>query len=168
MKTNHLTSDVATAIRHYAANVRTDLNTHEASAVSYAGLWLLLASLAPAVTDADRFRDVCGLPPEGAKQAATRLFEEPHPTVALALGAWLRQDVVLPRGLPVAVEPLPNQGALDDWVRRETGGVLNKFPLALDPDTMLVLATALVVTPRWSSRLNHDEYDDMLVLRDGF
>lgn len=135
--------------------------------MSYAGLWLLLASLAPAVTDAAEFRRVCGLSPVDAKDAATQLLDEPHPTVASALGAWLAQNVALRGELPVALEQLPSQRALDEWARQATRDVLDAFPLEVDAQTMLVLASALVLTPRWSGSIFYDEYDDMLILHDG-
>ncbi|GGB19070.1 hypothetical protein GCM10011492_06180 [Flexivirga endophytica] len=159
--------DVAAAIREYGARARASLHGDETSAVSYAGLWLLLATLAPVVTDPQGFGRICGLTPEDAKQAATRLLKEPHPTVAIALGGWLREDVQLSRQLPLTLSALPTQDALDDWAKRETRGVVETFPLKLDPDTMLVLASALVLTPKWSSEIALGEDDDMLVLRDG-
>ncbi|MFC6706217.1 hypothetical protein [Flexivirga alba] len=167
MNTNLPNADVAAAIRQYGASVRTSLHGDETSAVSYAGLWLLLASLAPVVTDGAAFRNVLGLTPSEAKSAATQLLDEPHPTVATALGAWLRQDVVLSGDLPVVVTKLPTKEALDEWAQRETRGVVRTFPLDIDQDTMLILASALVLTPRWSARVSRDDDDDMLVLAGG-
>lgn len=160
-------TEVAAAIRAYAASARTHLAGDEAQAVSYAGLWLLLASYAPVVTDAAAFRSVFGLTPEQAKEAANRLLAEPHPTVAAALGGWLRPGVALGGELPVALDALPSQEALDRWAAERTRGLINSFPIKLDPLTLLVLASALVLTPRWSGGVDHDDADDMLVVSSG-
>ncbi len=46
------------------------------------------------------------------------------------------------------MEKLPSQDALDKWANHKTGGLLATFPLQLEPETMLVLASALVLTPK--------------------
>ncbi len=166
MNTNHPSADVASAIRQYGAAVRTSLHGDETSAVSYVGLWLLLASLAPVVKDVAAFRTVVGLTPSEAEEAAKQMLDEPHPIVATALGAWLREDVILPADLPFAVATLPAKDALDEWARRETRGVVRTFPLDIDQDTMLILASALVLTPRWNGGMSRAD-DDMLVLAGG-
>src|SRR5665647_1056478 len=113
MNTSHIHDDIASAIRQYGATVRASLSTDEAGPVSYAGLWLLLASLAPVVTEAEEFRNTFGLTMKEAGDAVAGLLEHPHPTVAAALGAWLAQDVTLAGDLPVTLEKLPSQDALD-------------------------------------------------------
>jgi len=159
--------DVARVIRAYAATARTALAADESPAVSYAGLWLLLASLAPVVVEPAEFRDVFGLDPREAKSAADRLLAEPHPAVAAAVGAWLRDGIVLSGPLPVTLQPLSGQAALDHWAQCQTRGLVETFPLNLDVDTMLVLASALLVTPRWSSHVRYDDERDTLVLDGG-
>ena len=96
MNTSHINDDIVSAIRQYGATVRASLSTDEAGPVSYAGLWLLLASLAPVVTEAEEFRNTFGLTVKEAGDYVAGLFEHPHPAVAAALGAWLAQDVTSP------------------------------------------------------------------------
>jgi len=165
MNTSHINDDIASAIRRYGATVRASLGTDEAGPVSYAGLWLLLASLAPVVTEAVEFRNLFGLTAMEAGDAVAGLLEDPHPTVAAAVGAWLAQDVTLAGDLPVTLEKLPSQDALDKWANDNTGGLLDTFPVQLEPETMLVLASALVLTPRWSGGVSYagDEDDTLLV-----
>jgi len=167
MSTSHINDDIASAIRQYGATVRASLGTDEAGPVSYAGLWLLLASLAPVVTETEEFRNTLGLTVKEAGDHLAWLLEHPHPTVAAALGAWLAQDVTLAGDLPVTLEKLPSQDALDKWANDKTGGLLDTFPVQLEPETMLVLASALVLRPRWSAGVSYDDEDDTLLVAGG-
>jgi hypothetical protein len=155
----------AQAVRTYAATTRSAIGSAESPVISYAGLWLLLASLAPAAeTETD---EILGLNRADARAAALRLLEAPHPTIAAAVAGWLRPGVELKRGLPVVLDPLPDQAGLDAWADEHTRGLIKEFPLELDALTLLVLASALVVTPRWSEPLEEDG-DGLLLLEDGF
>lgn len=153
----------------YGDRVRAALGGEEQPIVSYAGLWLLLAALAPVASgeDADRLAEVLGVPGEEAAARAGKLLAEPHPTVAAALGAWARTDLDVPDGLrlPVTPEPLPPQAELDRWAAEHTRGLIESFPVTVDARTLLVLATALVLEPRWRGPLR--EQDGLLLLRDG-
>src|ERR1035437_133657 len=131
MNSSHIKNDIASAIRQYGATVRASLSTDEAGPVSYAGLWLLLASLAPVVTEAEEFRNTLGLTVKEAGDDVAGLLEHPHPTVAAALGAWLAQDVTLAGDLPVTLEKLPSQDALDKWAgERQDGWPARHLPPA--------------------------------------
>ncbi|MDQ1537730.1 MAG: hypothetical protein QOE58_2123, partial [Actinomycetota bacterium] len=167
MSTSQVNDDIASAIRQYGATARGSLSKDEAGPVSYAGLWLLLASLAPVVTVAEEFRNTLGLTVKEAGDGVAGLLEHPHPAVAAALGAWLAQDVTLAGDLSVTLEKLPPQEALDKWANDKTGGLLDTFPLQLKPETMLVLASALVTTPRWSGGVSYDDEDGTLLLVGG-
>lgn len=160
-------ADVAAAIRSYGAKARAGLHADDSEAISYAGLWLLLASLAPVVTDAAAFRAVFGLSPQEAKEAADRLLAEPHPTVGTALAGWLRPGITLSGKLPVALDPLPSQQAVDRWAADATRGLISTFPVELKPETMLVLASALVLTPRWSHGVARSDTDGLLAVTSG-
>ena len=39
--------------------------------------------------------------------------------------------------------------ALDRWADEQTGGLIEKFPLGIDDETLLVLASALTARVRW-------------------
>ncbi|MFJ9314378.1 hypothetical protein ACIRN4_09325 [Pimelobacter simplex] len=160
----------AVALRDHAARLRAAAGLDEAPIVSAAGLWLLLAAVAETVTDpADRaaVEDVLGVPVATATGTVTALLADPHPAVGAALGGWLRSDLRLSRALPgpVPVEALPGQAALDAWAREHTRGLIERFPVEVDADTLLLLASALVTEPRWRRPLGTD--DDGLLLLDG-
>ncbi|SDK69913.1 hypothetical protein SAMN05428985_105342 [Nocardioides sp. YR527] len=155
----------AQAVRTYAATTRSALGSAESPVISYAGLWLLLASLAPAAeTETD---EVLGLNRADARAAALALLEAPHPTIGAAVAGWLRPGVSLTKGLPVVLDPLPGQAGLDAWADEHTRGLIKEFPLEIDAQTLIVLASALVVTPRWSERLGEDD-EGLLLLESGF
>ena len=143
---------VARAITRYAARCREQLDQAIAPVVSHTGLWLLLATVAEHVTGDDRatLEQTLGMPADEASAAARRLLAEPHPTLAAAVGAWAADDVTT----PVEVErPVPDQMALDAWASHHTRGLIDSFPLQVDELTRVVLATALVLEPRWTESL---------------
>ena len=158
--------DTAGLITAYAASTRQTLGTAQTPAISYLGLWLLLARFAPIATGAHRARlsEVLGVSCEDAAALAAGLLDAPHPTVAVALGAWSRSPVTAT--LPVALDELADQAGLDRWASERTRGLIERFPLLIDPLTELVLATALVLQPRWTTELGTDE-NGLLVLDDG-
>lgn len=159
-------SGVAQAVQQYAILARETLGASRAPVVSYAGLWLLLAHVAPVATDAARIANVLGLGPDEARRTAQRLLDAAHPTLAATFGAWLAQWATLSDPLPVALDQLPGQAGLDRWARENTRGLIEAFPVTITADTMLVMASAVVLTPRWRHSLDTDR-DGMLVLDDG-
>ncbi|MGE2718448.1 hypothetical protein [Mycolicibacterium celeriflavum] len=158
--------DTAGLIAAYATSTRQTLSVEQTSAISYLGLWLLLARFAPIATGARRVRlgEVLGLSCDDAAALAAELLDAPHPTVAAALGAWSR-SLSTPT-LPVPLDALPDQAGLDRWASEHTRGLIERFPLQIDPSTELVLATALVLQPRWTTKLATDD-NGFLVLDDG-
>jgi hypothetical protein len=158
-------TDTARPVTGYAALARATLGMATTAAVSYAGLWLLLARLAPVASDTHRARlaEVLGVSCDDAAALAAGLLAAPHPTVATALGAWSRFPVT--GRLPVVPDELPDQPGLDRWAAEHTRGLIERFPLEIDPATLLVFATALVLQPRWTAELATD--DDGLLVLDG-
>ena len=158
--------DTAALVTHYAELVRDHVDTATAPAVSYAGLWLLLAHLAPVASGTHRaaLGEAIGTSCDEAAAVAGELLSAPHPTLATALGAWSR--VELETTLAVALEAMPDQAGLNRWASEHTRGLIKTFPVAVSPETLLVFATALVLEPRWSEKLWRDD-DGMLVLDDG-
>ncbi|WP_067780244.1 serpin family protein [Nocardia amikacinitolerans] len=126
--------------------------------VSGAGIWPLLALLAAAAEDPARaeLEAAVGLPAERAQDAALevlRIMAEAEDLSAV-LGAWFAEGLPLHRTWTDSLPPntigrLTSQEALDSWAARGTGGLIDKFPLRIEPDTMLVLATALVAKTEW-------------------
>ncbi|MFI7430034.1 hypothetical protein ACIBPB_23835 [Micromonospora sp. NPDC049836] len=122
------------------------------------GAWLLLALTAPAATGDARagLEDALGTDAATASAAAHALLAAPHPLVAAATALWERQPFDgLARwraGLPERTErgPLPDQAALDAWARERTGGLIERFPVAVEADTLLILASALATRVSWA------------------
>jgi hypothetical protein len=158
--------ETAALVTRYAELAREAVDTATAPALSYAGLWLLLAHLAPIASGNHRrsLAETIGVSCDEAAALAEALLTAPHPTIATALGAWSR--VPLKARLAVALEAMPDQGGLDRWAAEHTRGLIEKFPIEISAETLLVFATALVLQPRWTEELDTDD-DGMLVLRDG-
>jgi hypothetical protein len=122
------------------------------------GAWLVLALAAPAATGAvrDELTSVLGTSPEEARDAAAALLANPHPAVASAAAVWRVPSVVAAlqswlAGLPSAVEvgDLPSPAAADRWAAEHTLGLIDKFPVQISADTVLVLASALATKVDW-------------------
>ena len=133
--------------------------------LSGAGLWPLLALLASAADEQARaeLAAALGRPVENAQQEALELIDVLRAGVSTtaALGLWTRKDIPLhadwASGLPEGVvRRLTDQTALDRWASDETGGLIDKFPLEIKPDTALMLASALAARVKW--RTPFDSY----------
>jgi serine protease inhibitor len=128
--------------------------------VSGAGLWPLLALLAAAADGQARseLEAAIGVSADVATSAALDLLRTlaDAEDVSAALGLWVRDDLPLHqdwvRSLPAGtIDRLGAQAVLDDWATRHTGGLIEKFPLRIDRDTLLVLATALAAKTSWET-----------------
>ncbi len=127
-------------------------------ALSGAGLWPLLALLASAADDpaAAELAAALGRPAGGAQREALELIDllRGGESTSAALGIWTRKHVpldehwasALPDGV---VGPLTSQAALDRWADEQTGGLIEKFPLDIEDETLLVLASALTARVHW-------------------
>jgi hypothetical protein len=76
------------------------------------------------------------------------------PGLRMALGLWTRPEVELEAGVDRFLPPevrgtLTDQAALDAWVVERTDGLLRRMPVELDPDVLLVLASALALRTEW-------------------
>jgi hypothetical protein len=128
------------------------------------GAWLLLALVAPAASGADRheLEAVLGSDAEVARRLAGELLASPHPAVAAALALWYREEFLLAsfgdwtRTLPSVTETgrIPSQGEADEWARRTTDGIIEHFPIELDPLVVIAFANALATRIEWSSRFD--------------
>lgn len=156
----------AALVTRYAATARDVLDVATAPALSYAGLWLLLAHLSPVASGEHRgaVAEALGISCEQAAALAEELLAAPHPTIAAALGAWSRFALTTP--LAVDVQKMPDQSGLDRWAAEHTRGLITHFPIDVSPETLLMVASALVLQPRWAEELDIDD-DGMLILTDG-
>lgn len=151
-------TDIRGPLARYAERLHTVVGDghHVASPL---GAWLLLALAGPATTGPDRaeLEDVLGTDVATAADAVRALLEAPHPLVAAATAVWHRPGLdvgaldrwraTLPE--PTATGPLPDQTALHDWARERTLGLIDQFPIAVTPETQLLLASALATRISW-------------------
>lgn len=126
--------------------------------LSGAGLWPLLALLAAAADDPAGAELAAALdrPTDNAQQEALEIIDilRSGKSTTAALGIWTRENVPLD---PDWAAPLPkevvgaltDQAALDRWADEQTGGLIDKFPLEITQETLLVLASALTARVRW-------------------
>lgn len=129
------------------------------SVTSALGVWLLLALASDTVADGDRADLVnhLGMPLDEAKSLAAALLESPHPQVSSAIAAWTRATHETPglrtwiQTLPSSLNrgPVPSQTQADTWAADNTDGLIERFPLSIDADTLLVLASALATKVDW-------------------
>ena len=124
------------------------------------GAWLVLALAAPAATGAVReeLAEILGASPEDARDAAAALLAKPHPAVASAAAVWRRPEVVAAlqswlAELPAAVEVggIPSQADADRWATEHTLGLIERFPLEITRNTVIVLASALATSVDWEA-----------------
>jgi hypothetical protein len=150
-------TDVAVPLSGYARRLHAvgGPRHHVASPL---GAWLLLALCAPASQGDTResLNGVLGCDSADAAELAAVLLAAPHPVVPAAAAVWHRHTTseTLARwlnGLPPQVEtgPLTTQAALDDWARRHTFDLIERFPINISPAVYLVIATALATRVSW-------------------
>jgi hypothetical protein len=147
--------DLAVPIARYAGRLHAVIGDghHVASPL---GAWLLLALACPASTGEDRatLTEVLGCDADQAAQVAADLLTSPHPLVAAAAAVWSQPGAVSAEwlaGLPAPVQTgaVPDQAELDAWARRNTFGLIERFPIRVDPAIYLILATALATRVSW-------------------
>jgi Serpin (serine protease inhibitor) len=136
------------------------LAQHERSSIcSPLGIWLLLAALASAADEADRavLEEALGCPAEEATTLLSAFMEHPPSALGSALALWVSDEKPGPRfeewslTLPEEVERggIPSQEGADDWARRHTFGLIQRFPVVIDLLTRLVIASALATKVSW-------------------
>jgi serine protease inhibitor len=133
--------------------------------LSGCGVWPLLSILADAADEPARteLATATTIAAADGRSAGLALLAEltAADSVSAALGAWVRRDIALRedwvRTLPAGtVEPLTGQPALDAWASDHTGGLIDHFPVSVQPDTLLILATAIVAKTAWRTPFHDD------------
>ncbi|MFE5488778.1 serpin family protein [Streptomyces virginiae] len=129
-----------------------------------AGVWPLLALLADgsAGPARDELAQALGIPADEAAAAARELLAALDGVRGLsaATGLWAAADLPLEVGWSAGLPPgtrgtltgdLEGDGrVLDAWASDRTGGLVERMPVTLQPDTRLVLASALALTLKWA------------------
>ncbi|MFG3689710.1 hypothetical protein [Micromonospora sp. NPDC047740] len=145
------------SLAHYAERLhRAAGDAHHVA--SPLGAWLLLALSGPAATGDLRgaMEEALGTDVDQAAALAHALLSAPHPLVASATALWERTPAEGLAGwratLPERTQtgPLPDQPALDAWAREHTEGLIERFPLTVSPQTLLILANALATRVSWA------------------
>lgn len=135
----------------------------ESSVFCAPSAWPLLALLAGAAEGRGRreLEHAVGLPSADSRAAALELLALLRDMTAVrsALGVWVGDELPLhpswTSGLPLgAVGSLTGDSAvdapvLDEWAREKTGGLIDRMPIEVDDETLLVLAAAMAVRTRW-------------------
>ncbi len=137
---------------------------------SAAGVWPLLAFLSDGAAGAARSEpgEALGLPASRAAGAARKLLDGLAGVRGLdsALGLWtwrtdeLRNDWAA--GLPAGTHGVltgdegTDRRTLDAWAAKHTGGQIDRMPVTLQPNTVLVLATALALRTDWEVPFKSD------------
>jgi hypothetical protein len=148
------TADIAAPVARYAGRLHA-LAGPRHHVASPLGAWLLLALCAPA-SEAKILNGLLGGDPADAASLAAGLLARPDPVVPAAAAVWHRPGLsdVAARwlaGLPPSVTtgPLTSQAELDGWARRGTLGLIERFPVTLDPSLYLLAATVLAARVSW-------------------
>jgi hypothetical protein len=151
-------ADVVAPVAHYARRFHAVAGSRH-HVGSPLGAWLLLALCAPPSEGKNReiLNGVLGCDPADAAGLAAGLLASPDPQVPAAAAVWYRPGRLTDpvtrwlAGLPPQVQtgPLTSQADLDDWARRGTLGLIEKFPVALDPSLYLLAATVLAARVSW-------------------
>ena len=124
------------------------------------GAWLLLALCAPLAGGPMRAQisEVLGTDPEEAASLAAGLLGDPHPAVGCGAALWSRSTVdtdeirAFRSGLPAAAGTgdIPDQAMLDRWAQERTLGLVERFPITVDPSLVLAMATVLATRVSWA------------------
>ncbi len=124
------------------------------------GAWLLLALAGPACAGDDlrQLEQILGDDAGAAAGFAAELLAHPHPVVQAAAAVWGGNGPATDAriaswqaGLPPQVDtgPIPGQEELNAWARRQTLGLIDRFPIANDGTLVWLLATALATRVSW-------------------
>lgn len=159
MTTQHPTR-TADLIARFSDDVNAQLATTHA-VTSPAGLWLLLALLAPAATGDDRaaLEAALGTDTTDAARRAAELITDTHPAVATALATWSRPELLdrarfdrWAADLPpsAATGPVPTQEQANAWAKDHSFGLIDRFPVTITDDTAAVLASAVAARVAWT------------------
>lgn len=134
--------------------------------------WPLLAFLAHAADGPGRreLEHAVGLPAADARAAALEILGllREMPAARSALGIWAGEqcslDPAWTTGLPLDTvgrltgDPVIDAPLLDGWAREHTGGLVEKMPVEVDEETMLVLAAAMSVRTNWFRPFNESGF----------
>ncbi|MEV0369031.1 serpin family protein [Streptomyces sp. NPDC050636] len=152
------------AVNDMTARWARDAVGERGTVLTAAGVWPLLALLAgPAAGQARKeLAEALGTDAEHAVRAGCDLLAalDAADGVDAALGLWTQRLLALrPEwlgSLPLDLhgeltgDASADQETLNAWARRHTDGLIEHMPVEVTPDTLLVLASALLVHTTWA------------------
>ncbi|MFJ6748778.1 serpin family protein [Streptomyces sp. NPDC091266] len=151
------------AVNDMTARWARDAVGERGTVLTAAGVWPLLALLAGPAGGPARaeLAGALGLDAADAVRAGRDLLGalDSADGVDAALGLWTRRALSLrpewPASLPLDAhgeltgDTTADQEALNAWAKRHTDGLIDRMPVEVDADTLLVLASALLVRTTW-------------------
>ncbi|MEU4195074.1 serpin family protein [Kribbella sp. NPDC026611] len=156
-------ADVVRAVNDLTTRWARTLPSGGNTVVSGLGVWPLVALLATAADEPGRseLAAAAGVDASRAGQDAIRLVEAIEGSADLhgALGVWVSEQLKLAESFD-SVMPAPlvglltgnvsvDKAKLDAWAAEHTDDLIREMPVALNPDVMLVLASALMLRTTW-------------------
>ncbi|MFJ7627105.1 serpin family protein [Streptomyces sp. NPDC097595] len=133
---------------------------------SPAGLWLALTALAAGARGetAEELRAVLGAAGDEAAGAATATARALAATdgLGVATRVWTRTPVHrrLRKALPdIGFGPM-DPDEVDAWVRKTTGGLIERLPVAVNDQMLLVLVNALALKADWAMPFVREATED--------
>lgn len=177
--TNRPVTPLAPAVAELTARWLRALPLDHDTVVSGAGVWPLLALLAGAADGpaALELAAATGRAGDDAAAAAAELLGalDVSPDVATAVGTWVRDNIELapwwtahaPAGTlgRLTGNPAADRPALDAWAHEHTDGLITKMPVDVDANTLLVLASAIVLHTTWAEPFQPGERAGRTLLR---
>ena len=147
------------------------LEQHEAESVSSPlGIWLLLAACVVGADGEERLEleDALGCSAEEAGELLAAFMVAPPRALNAGIAVWVEPEDATTafkkwvRSLPEQVESrsLPSQEQADEWAKRTTLGLIEKF--AIDPLARIVLASAVATRVSWATPFDVVDADEHL------
>ncbi|MFI1468956.1 serpin family protein [Streptomyces wuyuanensis] len=126
---------------------------------SPAGLWLALGAVAAGARGgtAEELRALLGVAGDEAATAVTAAAGELAGTDALGVATRVWSRIPLHRAYREALPAIgfghlgDDRDDIDAWVKRETGGQIEKLPVPVPPETLLALVNVLALKARWQT-----------------
>lgn len=178
-------SPVAKAVEHYAQKFhkiifQQDNHDNKNFVASPFGAWMLIAILTAGrlddytTQDYETIWEILGMDPAEAYQHTLKLLGNPHEDVKAAAGLWIREAIaqegkiegwtdtqVDSNALELYLD-IPSQEVMDKWAAEKTLNLIPKFPLEINNDIKVILATVLATKIEWRFPFdvteNHNPY----------
>ena len=155
MKTPNAVGKVNQLSARWAETYETD----QSVVSSGLGVWILLATLLRGADGSARneLESATGLSQSEVTAGVESLLESINGVEGLrsALAVWVRDSIkLLPEfvsnssGLTIGAMP-ETQTQFDQWASKATDGLIDKFPIELKPDSLLVLGSAILAKGSW-------------------